>query len=50
MSTILEKREVGPEDRFPQDLIDPIKALWQDAGVKAAFSKGCEYALHDNVT
>ncbi|UNI15378.1 G-Protein alpha subunit [Purpureocillium takamizusanense] len=49
MSKVLEKREIGPEDQFPQDLVDPIKALWQDAGVKTAFLKGCEYALHDNV-
>ncbi|PNY23627.1 Guanine nucleotide-binding protein alpha-2 subunit [Tolypocladium capitatum] len=49
MSHILVDNEVSLEEKLPQDYFEPIKALWQDGGVKAAMSKGNEYALHDNL-
>ncbi|KAJ6437060.1 guanine nucleotide-binding protein alpha-2 subunit [Purpureocillium lavendulum] len=50
MTKLVLWRELGPDGKFPQDMAGPIKALWQDTGVKAAFSKGSEYALQDNMT
>ncbi|UNI15801.1 G-Protein alpha subunit [Purpureocillium takamizusanense] len=50
MAHILVEREVGLEERLPQDYFEPIKALWNDSGVKSAIAKGNEYALHDNLT
>jgi guanine nucleotide-binding protein subunit alpha, other len=50
MAHILVDREIGAEDRMPADYLDPVKSLWQDAGVKAAIAKGNEYALHDNLS
>ena len=49
MAQILAECEISPEDRLPPDYLVPIKALWQDEGVKAAIAKGNEYALHDNL-
>ncbi|KAI9172450.1 putative beta-glucosidase M [Paramyrothecium foliicola] len=49
MAQILVEREIGPNDRLPQEFLAPIKSLWQDDGVKAAIAKGNEYALHDNL-
>ncbi|KAK5987524.1 Guanine nucleotide-binding protein alpha-2 subunit [Cladobotryum mycophilum] len=50
MAHILVEYEISPDGRLPEDYLDPIKALWQDSGVKAAIGKGNEYALHDNLT
>ncbi|KAK2609286.1 G-Protein alpha subunit [Conoideocrella luteorostrata] len=49
MAHILVELEIGQEDKLPQDYLEPIKALWQDSGVKQAIAKGNEYALHDNL-
>ncbi|PHH85942.1 hypothetical protein CDD83_10957 [Cordyceps sp. RAO-2017] len=49
MAHILVEHEIGLQDSLPRDYIEPIKALWHDSGVKAAISKGNEYALHDNL-
>lgn len=49
MIQILVEKEIGPNDRLPQEYLAPIKSLWQDEGVKAAIAKGNEYALHDNL-
>ncbi|GAO15188.1 uncharacterized protein UV8b_04647 [Ustilaginoidea virens] len=49
MAHILVELEISPEDKLPQDYLEPIKALWQDHGVKQAIAKGNEYALHDNL-
>lgn len=49
MAHILVENEIGLEEKLPQDYFEPIKALWQDSGVKAAIAKGNEYALHDNL-
>ncbi|POR32603.1 Guanine nucleotide-binding protein alpha-2 subunit [Tolypocladium paradoxum] len=49
MAHILVENEIGLEEMLPQDYVEPIKALWQDSGVKAAIAKGNEYALHDNL-
>ncbi|TQS33135.1 hypothetical protein Golomagni_06529 [Golovinomyces magnicellulatus] len=49
MAHILVEHEISPEEKLPQDYLEPIKALWQDKGVKAAIAKGNEYALHDNL-
>lgn len=49
MAHILVEREIGLEEALPQDYCEPIKALWQDRGVRAAIAKGNEYALHDNL-
>ncbi|CAH0059157.1 unnamed protein product [Clonostachys solani] len=50
MALVLVEREIGLEERMPLDYLEPVKALWQDAGVKAAIAKGNEYALHDNLS
>ncbi|VUC20234.1 unnamed protein product [Clonostachys rosea] len=50
MALVLIEREIGLEERMPLDYLEPVKALWQDAGVKAAIAKGNEYALHDNLS
>uniref|UniRef100_A0A8H7KB39 Uncharacterized protein n=1 Tax=Bionectria ochroleuca TaxID=29856 RepID=A0A8H7KB39_BIOOC len=44
MALVLIEREIGLEERMPLDYLEPVKALWQDAGVKAAIAKGNEYA------
>ena len=49
MAHILVEHEISPEAKLPQDYLEPIKALWQDSGVKKAIAKGNEYALHDNL-
>lgn len=49
MAHILVEHEISPEDKLPQDYLEPIKALWQDSGVRKAIAKGNEYALHDNL-
>lgn len=49
MAHILVDREIGREESLPRDYFEPIRALWQDSGVKAAIAKGNEYALHDNL-
>ncbi|KAJ6437957.1 guanine nucleotide-binding protein alpha-2 subunit [Purpureocillium lavendulum] len=50
MTQVLSRRDISPDGKFPQELVESIMVLWQDSGIKAAFSKGCEYALHDNLT
>ncbi|ODA83745.1 hypothetical protein RJ55_02260 [Drechmeria coniospora] len=50
MALILVDNEIGLEDSLPRHYFDPLQALWQDKGVKAAMAKGNEYALHDNLT
>ncbi len=49
MAHILVEREVGLQESLPRDYVEPIKALWQDSGVRAVMAKGNEYALHDNL-
>ncbi|PKS07835.1 hypothetical protein jhhlp_006443 [Lomentospora prolificans] len=49
MAHILVEQEIHPNDPLPQDFLDPIKALWQDEGVRKAIEKGNEFALHDNL-
>ncbi|KZZ99046.1 G protein alpha subunit [Moelleriella libera RCEF 2490] len=49
MARILVEYEISPEDKLPQEYLQPIKTLWQDSGVKQAIAKGNEYALHDNL-
>ncbi|PHH67457.1 hypothetical protein CDD81_71 [Ophiocordyceps australis] len=49
MAHVLVERDIALEESLPRDLLEPIKALWQDSGVKAAIAKGNEYALHDNL-
>ncbi|TPX17583.1 uncharacterized protein E0L32_012117 [Thyridium curvatum] len=49
MAHILVDYEVGANDPMPEDFLEPIKQLWQDAGIKAAMAKGNEFALHDNL-
>ncbi|EQK97639.1 hypothetical protein G6O67_004666 [Ophiocordyceps sinensis] len=49
MAHLLLEREVGLQESLPRDYVEPIKALWQDSGVKAVIAKGNEYALHDNL-
>lgn len=49
MARILVEHEISPEDKLPQEYLQPIKTLWQDSGVKQAIAKGNEYALHDNL-
>lgn len=49
MAHILVDREISPEEKPPQDYLEPIKSLWQDSGVNKAIAKGNEYALHDNL-
>ncbi|KAF4122664.1 guanine nucleotide-binding protein subunit alpha, other [Geosmithia morbida] len=49
MALLLVDREICSEERMPSEYLDPIKALWEDGGVKTAISKGNEYALHDNL-
>lgn len=49
MAHILVEQEIHPNDPLPQDFLDPIKALWQDEGVRRAIEKGNEFALHDNL-
>ncbi|KEY66085.1 hypothetical protein S7711_09205 [Stachybotrys chartarum IBT 7711] len=49
MAHVSVERELSLHEKLPQDYLAPIKALWQDKGVKAAIAKGNEYALHDNV-
>jgi guanine nucleotide-binding protein subunit alpha len=49
MAQVLVEREISPNDTLPAEYLAPIKALWQDEGVRAAIAKGNEYALHDNL-
>jgi guanine nucleotide-binding protein subunit alpha len=49
MAHILVDTEISANEPLPPDFLDPIKALWQDGGVKRAMRKGNEYALHDNL-
>jgi guanine nucleotide-binding protein subunit alpha, other len=49
MAHIMEDFELSANDPMPVDYLVPIKRLWTDAGVKAAISKGNEFALHDNL-
>ena len=46
---ILGEHELAFEESFPSDYFRPIKAIWQDRGVKAVIKKGNEYTLHDNL-
>ncbi|KEZ38821.1 hypothetical protein SAPIO_CDS10864 [Scedosporium apiospermum] len=50
MAHVLVEQEIHPNEPFPQDFLEPIKALWQDEGVRKAIDKGNEYALHDNLS
>lgn len=49
MAKVLVEKEISPEEPMPVDYLEPVKALWADAGVKSAIAKGNEYALHDNL-
>lgn len=49
MAKVLVEREISAEEPMPADYLEPVKALWQDGGVKSAIAKGNEYALHDNL-
>ncbi|EHA47250.1 G-Protein alpha subunit [Pyricularia oryzae] len=49
ITLIMEEQELGAHDALPIEFLDPIKALWVDAGVKKAIAKGNEFALHDNL-
>lgn len=49
MAHILVQREIDLEDRLPQDYLEPIKALWQDRGVRNAIVISNKYAIHDNL-
>lgn len=50
MAHILVDAEISPQERLPEDYLEPVKALWADNGVKTAIAKGNEYALHDNLS
>lgn len=50
MAHILVEREISTDEKMPVDYLAPVKALWEDGGVKAAIAKGNEYALHDNLS
>ncbi|BFZ61559.1 hypothetical protein YB2330_002631 [Saitoella coloradoensis] len=41
-------RELGTGEGFPPEYYAPFKSLWVDEGVRKAWSRGNEYALHDN--
>ncbi|KAH6655743.1 G protein alpha subunit [Truncatella angustata] len=47
---ILVDHEISLNDNLPEDYLEPVKALWADAGVQKAVLKGNEYALHDNLS
>ncbi|SPN97445.1 probable G protein alpha chain [Cephalotrichum gorgonifer] len=49
MAHIMVEQETSPNAPLPIDFLGPIKALWQDQGVRKAMEKGNEYALHDNL-
>ena len=49
MAHVLVEPEISPQDKLPEDYLEPVKALWADSGVRAAIAKGNEYALHDNL-
>ena len=49
MAHILGDREIGAEEPLPADYLEPVKALWQDEGIRQTITKGNEYALHDNL-
>ena len=42
MAHVLSEREIGAEDQMPSDYLEPVKALWQDAGVGKAGIHGGE--------
>lgn len=50
VALLLEDNEINSQDPLPQEYLEPVKALWNDGGVKQAIEKGNEYALHDNLT
>ena len=41
--------EASPNEPLPEEYLEPVKALWEDAGVQQAITKGNEFALHDNL-
>lgn len=47
---MLVDHEISPNDNLPEEYLEPVKALWHDAGVQKAVLKGNEYALHDNLS
>ena len=49
MAYIMVDYEISANQPLPADFLEPIKALWQDGGVRQAIAKGNEYALHDNL-
>lgn len=49
VALIIVDRDLGPKDQLPDEYLHAFKALWADAGVQQAISKGVEYALHDNL-
>lgn len=49
MSLLLVEREISVGDSMPAEYLQPVKALWEDRGIKMAIAKGNEYALHDNL-
>jgi guanine nucleotide-binding protein subunit alpha, other len=50
MAQVLVEREVGVQERLPLEYLEPVRALWQDAGIAQVIAKGNEYALHDNLS
>jgi guanine nucleotide-binding protein subunit alpha, other len=46
---IVAQRRISAKEKMPTSYLEPVKALWDDSGVKAAIAKGNEYALHENL-
>lgn len=41
--------EIGTNEAWPQEYLEPFVSLWTDRGAQAAIQRGNEYALHDNL-
>lgn len=46
---IRSEPEIGTNDAFPRDYLEPFLSIWNDSGAQTAIDRGNEYALHDNL-
>ena len=44
-----EMHEVGYDQDFPIQILEPLKRLWQDPSVQQAVSQGHQFGLPDNL-
>ena len=42
--------DIAEEEPFPTSYYEPLRLLWNDAGVQAVFRRGNEAAVPENMT